>query len=246
MGINRAKCPILAFLDDDCLPDFEWLEQVYEVLKHNRFNIVKGSNSNGYPKNIVACAYHFFVESVINSGIYHFGQNKYCLYLDTKNFAARKILFDRIGLFDNRFSKYSAMYDLDLSERIRRKRMRILYCPRMKATHYGRSGLSNFLLRCFEMGMARCTFYAIWHISKSEGLKGLKSIYNNRITVNIKKYRYKVNRKMIIGFTVNKTGIWIIGFRFVNYLGSVFSFLGYQLESLRLFMRKAIHGPGHL
>jgi GT2 family glycosyltransferase len=102
-GVNQARGEWLAFTDDDCLPDSRWLEAYATAIEQIPSCLVfEGRTYVNRAKQSLA--------EVAPS-------NETGGYLWSCNFLIKKVLFEEIGGFDERFP-YAAMEDVDLRLRL--------------------------------------------------------------------------------------------------------------------------------
>lgn len=138
-GIRASRGRILAFLDDDIHPMPDWL-----IVIAHEFNAapsllsmlcgrVELQNPDDLPMSIRRMENRKYFTEVDDAFYMSAGGN----------FAARRSLFDRIGLFDTEFgpgSRFYAAEDVELAYRAWRKGENILYVPEMFVLHdHGRS-----------------------------------------------------------------------------------------------------------
>lgn len=103
-GAKAAKGQWLVFLDDDCLPQKEWLASYVELMQNSEEQVLEGSTNADRPQ------YKFDEEAPINMD----GNN-----LWSCNFGIKKDLFERLDGFDETFP-YPAMEDVDFYTRVSR------------------------------------------------------------------------------------------------------------------------------
>jgi GT2 family glycosyltransferase len=101
-GAKLAQGEWLVFLDDDCIPQKEWLKSYIEVIQRGEVQVLEGSTDADRPQ----C--RFDEEAPINVD----GNN-----LWSCNFAITRELFNRLNGFDETFP-YAAMEDVDFYTRI--------------------------------------------------------------------------------------------------------------------------------
>lgn len=102
-GAKYAQGEWLAFTDDDCLPDPQWLEAYAEAIKQNPdYLVLEGRTYVNRPQQSLA------EKSPVNET----GG-----YLWSCNLAIQRVLFESLQGFDERFP-YAAMEDVDLRLRL--------------------------------------------------------------------------------------------------------------------------------
>lgn len=116
LGIQNARSRTVAFIDDDCLPAPNWLEQIYRRFEAGLAGCLHGPVRSSLPSST-------FVHSVITDGA-----------LITANAAIEKTVLDRLGSFDTRFSA-PWCEDADLYYRLMENNIPITYDPQMVVEH---------------------------------------------------------------------------------------------------------------
>jgi GT2 family glycosyltransferase len=120
---NGAKYAVgdwLAFVDDDCLPDPQWLKSYGEAITANPdYLVFEGRVYADRPKLTLAEA----------APIFETGG-----YLPSGNFVCRKDIFESLGGFDERFP-YAAMEDVDLRTRLLKAGHRFLFIREASVCH---------------------------------------------------------------------------------------------------------------
>jgi len=101
-GAEKAKGEWLIFLDDDCLPQKNWIASYFTVMQLNQDLVLEGSTNADRPQQ------RFDEEAPIN-----LDGNK----LWSCNFAIRKSFFIQLGGFDESFP-FAAMEDVDFYTRV--------------------------------------------------------------------------------------------------------------------------------
>jgi GT2 family glycosyltransferase len=118
-GAKAAKGEWLIFLDDDCLPQKEWLTSYINAINSPGTGLaLEGSTLPDRRKR------RFDEESVVNQR----GNKLYSC-----NFAISRLLFEQLGGFDETFP-FAAMEDLDFCERVSGK-TQITFLPQALVLH---------------------------------------------------------------------------------------------------------------
>lgn len=119
-GAKYARGEWLAFTDDDCLPDPQWLESYREAIANNKSYLVfEGRTYVDRPRKNLA------ETSPINES----GG-----YLWSCNFCIERQLFESLNGFDERFP-YAAMEDVDLRLRLTKNRHKFLFIKTASVCH---------------------------------------------------------------------------------------------------------------
>lgn len=125
IAINNSQGDIIAIIDSDCVARNDWLKNLISGLKNE--NIVMG-NSLSTKENIWAKEIFKQYKKWFSSK----NKGNYLDSLDTKNCAIRKIIFEKIGLFD---PKASPSEDTELAIRVKKADFKIRYAEDAIITH---------------------------------------------------------------------------------------------------------------
>lgn len=117
VGIERARGRILAFTNDDCLVNPEWLKEISNSLSSSEAVGVYGSIYSDLPPS-------FFIHSIISDE-----------RAITANLALRKETVKKVGMFDANFRQPSCE-EGDLIWRITDQDGKILRNPKMRVYHF--------------------------------------------------------------------------------------------------------------
>ena len=115
-GAATASGRFLAFTDDDCRPEPEWLCAIERALEANPTCMVGGVTKNLLPNELFASTSH-----VIHAMVYSFFNHNHenALLLASNNMAVPAEIFHRLGGFDAENFRKSAAEDRDLCFRYR-------------------------------------------------------------------------------------------------------------------------------
>jgi GT2 family glycosyltransferase len=130
-GAAKANADFLAFLDDDCLPDPEWLTCLAAQLQHSPDVLVGGRTINALTHNPYATASQLLIDYLY--GYYNQGQDG-PRFFTSNNFALSAKLFEEMGGFDHTFA-LAAGEDRDFCYRWRLAGKRMLYVPEAIVYH---------------------------------------------------------------------------------------------------------------
>lgn len=148
-GAQRAKAEILAYTDDDCEPDRDWLQRVYDLLEaHPDYAAVGGPNLPQQPKHwreAVICAApgapsHVMLDDVTAE------------HLPGCNLVVRKSALEQLGGFDPRF--HTAGDDVDFCWRLQDAGMQLGFDPGAFVWHWRRPTLRGYLRQQIGYGKA--------------------------------------------------------------------------------------------
>jgi GT2 family glycosyltransferase len=164
LGARSACSPWLAFLDDDCVPDPGWLDEIATSISAEE--AVAGVLRNALVNNKFAQASHILVheftltQRLSNSSEFDF--------LPTANLAVRADTFWRIGGFNERFS-LPAGEDRDFCHRWRSHGFRLRVVTRAFVDHYHDMHLPEFVRQHYRYGQGARLFYSLHRNARGAG-----------------------------------------------------------------------------
>jgi len=131
-GAKVAKGDHIAFTDDDCRVEPDWLCQFEKGFKSGQYDALGGRSLNPFPNNAVAAAWHYLIDF-----LYDFltDESGNVLQLVSNNVAYRRSVFEALGGFDETFP-FAGGEDTELSHRLLAKGYRQRYHPDAKLWHY--------------------------------------------------------------------------------------------------------------
>ena len=140
IAIASKKSQIIAFLDDDCLPNKNWLKNIRkEHQAYHEWQVIQGKVISIPKNNLYARITGITYQNWLRSNLL----NKNLLAtFDSKNASFKAKIF-RLGLLFN--EKFGRSSDIELGLRLRKKGFKIGYSPKIKAYHRERTTLISFL-----------------------------------------------------------------------------------------------------
>lgn len=144
-GIERSAGDIIAFIDADCIAATHWLRFLVAAFTDPTVSAVAGE--------ILAYPPHSWAEYYMARRKSHWQKEALAAerpYIVSANFAVRRAVLDRIGLFDPRFL---IGQDQDFSWRLFAARLRVEYAPEAIVFHRHRSTTWQFVRQ--QAGWAR-------------------------------------------------------------------------------------------
>ena len=147
-GVAAAKGEVLAFTDDDCEPDFQWLLRLRRVFDGTGFAAAGGPNLPPSPRTwreAVVCAAPGAPSHVMLNDVE-------AEHLPGCNIAVTKTAFDAIGGFDPIF--HTAGDDVDFCWRLREAGFRLGFAPGAFVWHWRRPLLRTFFRQQIGYGRA--------------------------------------------------------------------------------------------
>lgn len=162
LGIQAAGGDLLAFTDDDCRPDPDWVAVIADHVRREPESLVGGRTVNALAGNPFAQASQDLV-----SYLYTAFQRTRTLqpFFTSNNLAGRKDHFLALGGFDDSF-RFSAGEDRDLSERWASQIGPLRYAEAATVQHYHSLDLPQFLRQHFYYGRGAT------HLSRLRSLRG--------------------------------------------------------------------------
>lgn len=118
-GADIARGEWLVFVDDDCLPAEGWIAALSQVDAASRPDVIEGATLS---PDKVDNPFRHYVEN-LTGGVYW-----------SCNLAVRRAVFTALGGFDEDFREAGGE-DLEFGERIRRARVRTVFCPAAVVVH---------------------------------------------------------------------------------------------------------------
>lgn len=147
-GAQAARGEILAFTDDDCEPDEEWISRLRPIFKDGKFAAAGGPNlppkARGWEEAVIAAApgapSHVMLDDVEAE------------HLPGCNFAVTKAALLAVGGYDPQFQ--TAGDDVDICWRLRDAGLRLGFVPGAFVWHRRRPTLTGFLRQQLGYGRA--------------------------------------------------------------------------------------------
>lgn len=213
-AIKMANGEIIAFIDSDCIADKDWLKNILESLEDNNVDAVMGNTKIPKSTFIGNSISELGFPGGANAGfenIWHVNEDGFTDHITSCNFAARKYIFDKFGLFDESFP-LAGGEDPELSYRWSMNGVRIKYSPKVIVLHEPRTKLISF---------------AAWMI-----YRGRSNYYFKKKVGNVKSFvKLRIwSSKNIIKKNVFTPKIFIVVPLLI--LSFVFQEIGYIMESI--------------
>jgi len=145
-AIKQAKGEIIAFLDSDCIADKDWIRNIIDSLEDIRVDAVMGNTKIPKSTFIGNSISELGFPGGANAGfenMWRVDKNGFTDHITSCNFAARKRIFDKFGLFDESFP-LAGGEDPELSYRWSRRGVKIKYSPIIIVFHEPRTSLISF------------------------------------------------------------------------------------------------------
>jgi GT2 family glycosyltransferase len=153
-GVQAATARYVAFIDDDCEPQTDWLRSMEKALAENPGTMIGGRTVNGLPSNPYSTASQF----IINMVYAYYNQNPQDgRFFATNNMALPRERFAELGGFDEDYVT-SAAEDRDLCDRWRQAGFKMVYQPGAVIRHSHELNLLSFCRQHFTYGRGAVLF----------------------------------------------------------------------------------------
>jgi len=166
-GAHRARGRSLLFLDDDCLPEPNWLRALAARVEPNRQEAVAGKTVNGCPDNIYDCASHLMSYQQYDR---YENESAPVDFLATNNLAMPADLFHAAGGF--RTDLNLAYEDREFCDRWLRLGHRLAYAPEAVVRHCRSMTLRSFCRQHWIYGRMASRYYNLPDHAASGRIRG--------------------------------------------------------------------------
>lgn len=156
-GAEEARGEFLAFLDDDCAPEPDWLRELDVALAALPGSGAGGHTVNALPGNRYASASQALIDYLYD---YYNREATTEPLFTSNNLALPRAGFREVGGFDPRFSRAGGE-DRELCLRWARTGRRIRYAPRAVVRHAHDLSLRRFLRQHFNYGRGAARFHEL-------------------------------------------------------------------------------------
>lgn len=144
-ALKLVKTPYLAFIDDDCIANENWLTEGLRTIKKEKAHFVLGKTELYNPQNLFALAQH------ARDSYWNDYNNQ---LFDTKNVIVNAKYFKKNNLsFDEKCqSDHYDSADFDFDFLAKKKKLKKIYCPQMIIFHKETDKFSRFTKRAYHRG----------------------------------------------------------------------------------------------
>jgi len=156
-GAGQARAPFLAFTDDDCRPEADWLLAFEAAFERGERGLLGGLTRNGLPRNLYSSASQSQVDYLYD---YYAGRPERSRFFASNNVAMAREAFLAMGGFDSRF-EHAAGEDREFSDRCRQAGHAMAYVPAAVVQHEHQLGFRSFLRQHFLYGRGARRFHAL-------------------------------------------------------------------------------------
>ncbi len=164
-GLAEATGAVIYFLDDDCVPDPDWADVLWNVLDSGNADLAGGSRAPGQP-GLAARLEYLSTDGPVLSPALAAGAAQ---HLSTSNLILRREVVTKTGCFD---ATLTMCEDRDFTTRARKLGFRLRYEPRARVIHYPAIHLvSDYLAKMRHYGTGTSEYFR--RSGKDEPLAGL-------------------------------------------------------------------------
>ena len=155
-GLAEASGDVVYFLDDDCVPDPDWSDILWNVLRSEQADLASGSRAPGQP-GLAARLEYLSTDGPVLSPSLAAGPAR---HLSTSNLILRRDVIEKVGCFDTTLTMCE---DRDFTTRARKLGFRLRYEPQARVTHYPAiHGLSDYLGKMRHYGKGTSEYFLRW------------------------------------------------------------------------------------
>ncbi|MFC1479318.1 glycosyltransferase family 2 protein, partial [Planctomycetota bacterium] len=173
-GIESSQTDLIVCIDSDCIAACDWLETIYNEFQDQDIDAVMGKTSIPHSTflgdSIAALGYPGGANAGFEN-MWHVDENGFTDHITSCNFAARKDIFEKHGMFDEGFPMAGGE-DSELSVRWSANGVKIKYCPDMKVYHKPITSLKHYMSWMIHRG--RCGYHLKKKIGSVKGFLRLR------------------------------------------------------------------------
>jgi len=161
-GLENAKGDIIAFIDDDCIAEPNWIDSILKAhARYPQIAIIQGKSLNAEQSTYSRAIQYLHLVYLSQAKIERLGEEEFLIdMLDTKNSSLKKKYLDKHGIrFDERFMTNE---DHDFGKQFNTKGELTLYTSSIVVKHHHRSTFSSLCRQHFHYGRGRCLLRQKW------------------------------------------------------------------------------------
>lgn len=153
-GANKASAEIIVFLDSDCVPNPNWLEEMLRPFQKTEIAGVQGAYENPLPNWVAS-----FIQLEIEERYHRMEKKPFIDFVGSYSAAYRKKIFLNEGGFDEAFAMASGE-DTDFSFRLAKKGYKMVFASKAIVKHFHPTSLSKYWRTKFYRAYWRVRLYA--------------------------------------------------------------------------------------
>lgn len=166
-GASLSNSEFLAFLDDDCWPDADWLHSFTETFQQNPNHCLGGKIGNALPDNVYSTASQLLVDFLYD----YFSQNESKIsFFTSNNMAISRANFEKLNGFDQSFP-LPAAEDRDFCRRWKKEGGELKFVESAQVFHAHHLSWRKFWRQHFNYGRGAFHFHKLRALEESGGIK---------------------------------------------------------------------------
>lgn len=154
-GAALARSPILAFTDDDCQPEPEWLATLVRAVEATPDALIGGRTVNRLVSNPYATASQLLIDYLYED---HLRGTDPTPFFTSNNLALSREVFDALDGFDESFPR-AAAEERDFCDRARHRGFGLRYEPEARVRHAHRMDFRGFWRQHYGYGRGARRFH---------------------------------------------------------------------------------------
>jgi glycosyltransferase involved in cell wall biosynthesis len=155
-GLAEASGAFIYFLDDDCVPNPDWADALWNVLDSGAADLASGSRTPGQP-GLAARLEYLSTDGPVLSPALTAGPAR---HLSTSNLILRREVVTKTGCFD---ATLTMCEDRDFTTPARKLGFRLRYEPKARVTHYPAIyRVSEYLAKMRHYGTGTSQYFRRW------------------------------------------------------------------------------------
>ena len=155
-GLTDARGDVIYFLDDDCVPEPDWSDILWNLLESGNADLASGSRAPGQP-GLAARLEYLSTDGPVLSPSLAAGPAR---HLSTSNLILRRDVIEKVGCFDTTLAMCE---DRDFTTRARKLGFRLRYEPKARVTHYPAiHRVPEYLAKMRHYGTGTSQYFRPW------------------------------------------------------------------------------------
>lgn len=232
-GIMKARGKILAFIDSDCVPSCDWLENIWKSYTEEKESIIQGRWVNIPLNYSIPSTLYLYTLEVYRSLLLTNSRAQYVNFIDTKNFSIPNDIIRKGKLrFDENLILYAE--DVDFGLQIINKNMRITYNPKVKVKHLIEKKWFKLLKMNFDVGRAKSLLDYKWGLKKERERK-LGKAYVRLWKLQRNQFITQQQKRKVKEILRNKNLLFKLFFKSGLTVGMYINYFGQYLSSARKY-----------
>jgi GT2 family glycosyltransferase len=209
-GVAHAQGRFLAFIDDDCWPDADWLQALTAHLRVQPERMIGGRTLNALPRNLYSTASQLLIDYLY---AYYNAEPQQAQFVASNNLALSTELFLKLGGFDASFP-FAAGEDRELCARWLSQGFQMTYAPEAMIYHAHPLTFQSFWRQHFNYGRGAFRFRA----GRARRLQQQMRFESAAFYWNLIAYPFRMAGRL-------PEKVFILGLFLISQLGTVLGFM---------------------